>query len=177
MTIKDLLLEQRDAIIRDWIDVIYGTYAIDTVGFLRSQDNQFNNPVGHKTKQAVPILIDALLGPDEMASETIAEAVDEIVRVRAVQKFTPEQGMAVFFLLKNLFRKHLGDALNSVELYEELLDLESRVDSLVLVACKVFVECREKIQKLRVDEIRRKQSQLIRRAERILGNPDGEPDM
>lgn len=175
MSIQTHLQEHREAITKEWVEVIYGTYPFDTVGFLRSQTNAFSNPVGAKTKKAAEILVTALLSP-ELESETVSPAIDEIIRIRAVQKFSPEQAMAIIFFLKTILRKHLKPVLTSVGAYQELLVIESKIDSIALLGFRVYSDCRDQIQQLRVDEFKRKHSQLLRRAERILEKPVGEPD-
>lgn len=175
MSILGSLQEHREAITKEWIDVIYGTYPFDTVGFLRSQTNAFSNPVGAKTRKAAETIISALLAPT-LESETVTPAVDELIRVRAVQKFAPDQAMAVIFFLKTIIRKHIKAALTSTAAYDELLGIEAKIDSVALQGFKIYSECRDRIQQLRVEEFKRAHSQLIRRAERILEKPVGEPD-
>ncbi|MFV0350075.1 MAG: RsbRD N-terminal domain-containing protein [Halodesulfovibrio sp.] len=175
MSILGSLQEHREAIIKEWIDVIYGTYPFDTVGFLRSQSNAFSNPVGAKTKKAAETIVTALLSP-ELDSAVVIPAVDELIRVRAIQKFAPDQAMAVIFFLKTIIRKHVKSALTSTAAYEELLRLEAGVDSIALQGFNIYSECRDKVQQMRVDEFKRVHSQLLRRAERILEKPVGEPD-
>ena len=175
MTLQIILAEHRDAVVTEWVDAIHGTYAIDTVGFLRSKKNQFTNPVGHKTREAVPVLVDFLFNKD-ISIEAVRQALDEIVRVRAVQNFPPDKGMAVLFLIKNIIRKHAGEAIDKAGLTAELYELESQVDALALQGFAIYCECQLKVERMRVDEFKRKHHQLIRRAERILENPDGEPE-
>lgn len=175
MNIQEFLQKHRDTVIKEWVEVIYGTYPFDTVGFLRSQSNSFSNPVGAKTRKAAEAIVTALLAPT-LESEDVSPAVDELIRVRAIQKFTPEQAMAVIFYLKNIIRKHCKPALTDMAAYQALLEVESRIDSVALLGFRVYSECRDKVQQMRVDEFKRKHSQLIRRAERILEKPVGEPD-
>ena len=175
MTLQTLLAEHREAVINDWIDAVHGTYAIDTVGFLRSKKNQFTNPVGHKTREAIPVLVDFLLGKD-CSADSLTQALDEIVRVRAVQNFPADKGMAVLFLVKNIVRKHLGKHAAEQQLADELFALDAQVDALVLKGFAIYTECCLKVERMRVDEFKRKHHQLIRRAERILETPEGEPE-
>ncbi len=175
MSIQEHLQEHREAITAEWVEVIYGTYPFDTVGFLRSQADAFSNPVGAKTKKAAETIISALLA-QELDSEVVSPAVDELIRVRAIQKFTPEQAMAVLLYLKNIIRKHCTPKLKTTADFMALLELESRIDSVTLVGFRIYSECRDKVQQMRVDEFKRKHSQLLRRAERILEKPVGEPD-
>lgn len=173
--LQTLFIENKQKITEEWVAAIFGTYDIDTIGFLRSQDNAFSNPVGNKTKNATAAIIDAL-AENNMDSETLTSAVNEIIQVRAIQKFSADQAMSVLFVLKNIIRKHLVPKLSNPEDFADLLELESKIDSLILVGFRIYSECRDKVQKLRVDEFKRKHFQLLKRAERILEKPVGEPE-
>lgn len=173
--LKAIFSEHKQQITDEWIAAIFGTYDIDTVGFLRTQDNAFLNPVGNKTKKATVALIDALLD-DELDSDTVTPAVNEIIQVRAVQQFEADQAMSVLFVLKSIIRKHIVPKLSKSEEFADLLELESKIDSLALVGFRIYAECRDKIQRMRVDEFKRKHFQLLKRAERILEKPVGEPE-
>ncbi|MCT4534048.1 RsbRD N-terminal domain-containing protein [Halodesulfovibrio sp.] len=173
--IKTIFSEHKETITEEWIAAIFGTYDIDTVGFLRSQDNAFSNPVGNKTKKATAIIIGAL-ADDNLDSDILKPALNEIVQVRAVQKFEADQAMAVLFILKTIIRKHIVPKLSKSEEFADLLELESKIDSLALMGFRIYSECRDKVQRMRVDEFKRKHFQLLKRAERILEKPVGEPE-
>ena len=102
--------------------------------------------------------------------------MNEIVQVRAVQKFEADQAMAVLFILKTIIRKHIVPKLSKSEEFADLLELESKIDSLALMGFRIYSECRDKVQRMRVDEFKRKHFQLLKRAERILEKPVGEPE-
>jgi RsbRD-like negative regulator of sigma factor len=95
--LQAILSEHKQKITEEWVSAIFGTYEIDTVGFLRSQDNAFANPVGNKTKKATAILIDALVD-DNLDSDVVTPAVNELIQVRAIQKFEADQAMSVLFV-------------------------------------------------------------------------------
>ncbi|MDL2316352.1 RsbRD N-terminal domain-containing protein [Desulfovibrio sp. OttesenSCG-928-A18] len=161
-----LLWPHREAMSARWIEVVHGTYPFDTIGFLRTKKDQFANPVGYRTEEAAKALMDVVFSerPDQ---EALATAVEEIVRVRAIQDFSPEIAVGVFFALKDIVRKVLQETGEGQEEYlPALLALESRVDALVLMAFGVYARCREKLHQLRVDEFKRQYSQILRLAEK-----------
>jgi hypothetical protein len=76
--------------------------------FLKGQKDPFANPVGKTTHQSLDALVDALItgaGRDVMAA-----ALDPILRIRAVQTFTPSKATSFVFSLKQIIRQHLPDA-------------------------------------------------------------------
>lgn len=174
MSLENCFREQRKLVVDAWIASVYASYPLDTSGFLRTRKDQFANPVGHLTSQAAPLLYDSVAGFD-VAMDEIGNALDEFVRLRAVQTFTPTEAVGVIYLLKPLLRKHI---LPEAEkgLLAEYLEAESRIDTLALLMFDRYALDREKIHSMRVDEVKSAQAQLLRRAERILARTAGQSD-
>lgn len=175
MTIDDVLRERRDSIVKQWLETIYATYPFDTTGFLRSRKNQFANPVGHATEAAVEAMFDAICGAD-LPEGKLEGALADLIRVRAIQQFTPEQATGIIFCVKPLLRQSLMAALREPGILEAYLEMESRVDTLSLLAFRMYAEDRERMHMLKVDEYKRRYAQLIRRAEMIVEGPAGDPE-
>ncbi len=175
MSILELLREKRDEIVEQWTEAIFRTYPLDTVGFMRRQKDQFANPVRHRTIEAVPRIVDAVL-EDGLDSEKVYEPLDDLMRVRAVQEFTPTKAVGIVYLLKSLLREKLDAHLDDPRLVRELLQFESKIDSLALISFDIFAQCQKKIFSMRVDEIKNRQASLLRRAGLILEISAEEPD-
>ena len=105
METKDLLSEKRPEIISGWFDLILKTYPQETAIFLKDQKDTFANPVGQTILRGIEGLFDEIVnGPDP---EKVNEYLDNIIRVRAVQDFTPSDAIGFLFLLKNVIRDEL----------------------------------------------------------------------
>lgn len=167
--------EQISTVLEDWKAAIMATYPLDTVGFLRVKKDQFQNPVGERIQRASAVVVGALLGKGRPVDEVDA-AVDDIVRIRAVQDFTPAKAVGVFLLLKGVLRKTLLTNEASTGFYREFLELESRVDGLLLKAVDVYAACREKLAEMRIAEVKRLQAMLIRKAGLVCDPPADEPE-
>ena len=159
------LWPQRETITARWIDVVHGTYPFDTIGFLRTRKDRFANPVGYRTEEAAAALVNVLFSenPDEAP---LLAAVDEIMRVRAVQDFSPETAVGVIFALKDIVRRVVNDAGCMAEVMPALLMLESRVDAVALMAFGAYARFRETLHIMKVDEFKRLNSQILRLAEK-----------
>ena len=157
MTITELCEKHREDLLPKWVERFFATYPLDSVGFLRSSGDPFSNPVGRITHEATALLYDSIAGKDANP-ERVKAALGELVRVRAVQDFNPSRALGPLYLLKSLIReKALAQ-----NLCRELLELESRVDALALLAFDLYAEDREKVFTIRVEEVKRGQSQLVR---------------
>jgi hypothetical protein len=164
-----LLLPKKEAMAARWTEIVHGTYPFDTIGFLRTRTDRFANPVGFRTEEAARVLMDVLFSdhPDENA---LRNAVEEIIRVRAVQDFSPEVAVGVIFALKDIVRRTVNEAGRLAEVMPALLHLESRVDAVALMAFGAYARCRETLHHLKMDEFRRSNSQILRLAEKKTAN-------
>ena len=59
-------------------------------------------------------------------------------------------------LLKKAIREKLKEELQEARVVEELLEFESRIDEMALLAFDVYMQCREKIYQIRTREQRRR---------------------
>lgn len=175
MTIIELLSKHREILIKEWTDAIFSSYPLDTKGFLRNNEDRFANPVGAKTRRAVACMMDAISGQDMPAGEP-ATALAEFVRIRAIQNFSPEKALGVIFYIKQLLQKHVLQEALANNLLGDFLDVQSRVDTLSLLAFHYYAEDRERLHMMKVDDYKRRYAQLIRRAQLILDEPAGEPE-
>jgi len=159
-----LLWPHREAMAQRWADVVHGTYPFETVGFLRTATDRFTNPVGFCTGEAAKALMEAIFAeaPGEAA---IRKAVDEIMRVRAIQDFSPETAVGIFFAMKDIVRDVVMSAQDKpVDCMPALWALESRIDAVALLAFGAYARSRETLHRLKVEETQRKQAQLLRLA-------------
>ncbi len=100
MNFKDLLLEKKSAILKRWFDVILESYPADTSNFLKKQKNRFANPVGYTISQGIEGLFGEIL--QGIDSEKGSPFLDNIIRIKAIQDFTPSQAISFIFLCSNM---------------------------------------------------------------------------
>jgi hypothetical protein len=161
MQIAALLSQKKAAILGQWLAMIYESYPPETAIFLRKEKNRFDNPAGYRLSEGLAGLYNVLL--QEMERDQIMACLDEIIRIRALQNFTPSQALAFIFLLKNVIRLELAEEIQKENLAAELLDLESRIDGLALLGFDVYTKRREKIYEIKADEAKRRVSGLMRK--------------
>jgi hypothetical protein len=82
----------------------------------------------------------------------------------ALQEMNPSQALAFVFYLKHIVREELAQELVDSPLALEMLELESRIDGLVLLAFDSYMQRREKLCELKVNEVKSRVSGLLRRA-------------
>ena len=170
MVLEHLLSQNRDAILERWFRLILETYPADSARFLRQEKDGFNNPVGNTISRETEMLYDEMLGG--MAPEKVSMALDNILKIRAVQDYSPSRAIAPVLLLKKAVRDTLENQLRDSTLLRELLAFESRVDDMVLLAVDIYVKCREKIYQIRVNEVKAERERIYQMLARV--NPGGD---
>lgn len=149
-----------------WVEAVFATYPLETTGFLRTKNDPFTNPVAHMTRQAADSLYDSMIGEEVDPADTKA-AVDRFVKLRAVQKFTPGQSMAVFYLMKPILREEVMPEMLARGQISDYLEMESRLDTLALLAFDIYMSARETLADARIKEIRNQHAQLARWAQQL----------
>ena len=153
--------------------MIQETYPGDTAVFLKKGGDPFQNPVADIFARSVDCIVASLLGGIER--DEILRNLDAIVRIRAVQEFAPSQSVAFVFLLKKAIRDELQSDIDSEGLHGELLEIESRIDGLTLLAFDCYSKCREKIHEIRAGELKRKTHRLLEKSAWVTTEPDLHP--
>ena len=162
MNLNDLLLQKRSAITKKWCDIVLRTYPKESQSFLRKQKDRFGNPVGRTIFEGIESVYDELVGGAD--SDKISLYLDNIIRVRAVQDFSPSQAVGFIFGLKKVIREELKSEILEEEISQDWSAFESRIDGLALLCFDIYTACRQKISDIRVDEVRRRSSKLLKMA-------------
>jgi len=175
MQIENILEQRKAAIVKKWFDVVIQTYPADSSKFFKNQKDPFANPVGQTVLRGLEALFDVLLkGPD---TDTISSFLDPIIRIRAVQDFTASRAVSFIFSLKQVIRDNLTKELKDPAMGPALLDIESAIDDLALIAFDIYVECREKIYELKANEEKSRTFAAFKRAGLICEIPAVQPDL
>lgn len=160
-----LLGQKKDDILARWFDLTLATYAPETAVLWKKQKDPFANPVAHRFRIGMSGILDELAASGGTPSAAVYEPfLDEIIRVRAVQDFTPAQAVAFIYLLKQACRDVLWEDVSENGRFTELFELESRIDVLGLISLDIYCKCREKLFQLRIDQINTQYSRLLKRA-------------
>lgn len=164
MSIEDHLVPRKKEAVQKWFDLLAHTYPLETVRLLKKETNQFANPVGHTFSVTISKIFDEFMGEND--AETLRPLLDKIIRIRAVQEFSPSSALAFIFGLKSICRELLkteiaGGGVSA----DELLDFEERVDGLALFAFDVYMRCRQDLFDVRMTEVKNRTFRLLQRAQ------------
>jgi hypothetical protein len=128
-----------------WLEQTGKSHPAEAARFFGAETDPFRNPMGYALRQNLGILLEEVLG--EMKPEAVQAALENIIRIRAVQDLSPSQALQFVFELKPLLRKFMKDANPD--------RLDAHVDQLALRAFDEYSRCRERLAELRLNESRR----------------------
>ena len=165
MNLRALLSEKKAAIVKKRFDLIIDNYPADASNFLKKQKNRFLNPVGYTISQSIESLFDELIqGVD---SEKLFPFLNDIIKIKAVQDFSPSKALSFIFLLKQAIRVEIGSDIKKKQISNELTSFEAQIDELALLSFDIYMKCRERIYELKTNETRNMTFRLLQRANLI----------
>lgn len=172
--LEDLLKRKKSAIVQEWFDQVADTYSTETSVFLKKERDIFSNPVGDALRQGLPALFDELV--NGINREPAISFLDPIIRIRAIQNFSPSQVISFIIDLKKIIRKHLSKELTENLIIKTFPSFESKIDELILMAFDIYMECREMLLDIKSNDEKNKVLKTFKRAGLIYEIPEQEPD-
>jgi hypothetical protein len=170
--LKRILSENRSTILDKWQKLIVETYPPESAQFLTGERNRFKNPIGYTFVEGTKVVLNALI--EDETDDRVVSALDDMVKLRAVQDFSAAHAVRFIFLLKEAIRGELGEQLSDDRLACELLSLETNIDHFALLAFDCYMRNREKIFDIRVKEIKDRSLTLTERMLRTHAVSEGQ---
>jgi hypothetical protein len=162
MVLKDLLEQHKPVILKKWIDVLVNSYHADASQFIKTSKNPFANPVGNTISSVLDSVLDVLVY--RRNTDTIESSLDLLLRIRAVQAFSPSKAVSFIFSLKQIIRDILKKQIHAERMDMDLYDFDSSIDQLGLVAFDIYMKCREKIYDVKANEEKNRTFRAFNRA-------------
>jgi hypothetical protein len=150
MDFNTFLQENNVVILDRWIDRVLATYAPESKRIFKRFDDQFANPVGYHVAQRLKDFYRAFCEEEDPAAG--AAALEQLIRIRAVQDFTPAQAVSFIFELKPIVAEEYCKA-GSFE-PEIWLGFAQRVDTVALMVFDMYLANRERLYQVRIAELK-----------------------
>ena len=149
MNLETLLAEKKKAVVHKWIDQVLESYGSSY--FFKKQKDRFANPIGSTISDCLAKLYAALVESKEL--DEVSKPLEDIIKIRAVQEFTPSQAVLFVYQFKNIVRQELAREKSLDELSVSLEALDARIDKVALMAFDIYMNCRERLHQIRVNEV------------------------
>ena len=153
VTFGNLLESRKDTIAERWVDVVLSAYPSGSAALFRAQQDPFANPLGHSVREGTRGVLQTILAG--MDHEDLWTHLDKIIRIRAVQQFTPSQALSFVFSLRSIVREVIPEAEADGRFHGGLTELDARIDEVALAAFELYAARREEVTRLRINEVKR----------------------
>jgi len=146
----ELLVKYKSSIVSKWIKLILDSYSIESSKFFNMEKNRFSNPVGNTISTNAASIFDEIIGNRDF--EKISLLLTDIIKIRAIQDFSPSEAVGIVFLLKKVIREELNKEINQEKILDEITELEFVIDKTALIAFDLYMESREKVFQIRLND-------------------------
>lgn len=158
-TFGDLLEQRKGTILDRWVDAVLSAYPSESAVLFRAQRDPFANPLGHSVREGTRGIFETILGG--MDRDDLRTHLDKIVRIRAVQQFSPAEALSFVFSLRSIVRKVIPEAEVDTRLREGLTALDAKIDEVALAAFDLYSARREEVSQLRIGEVKRQVAWVV----------------
>lgn len=164
VTFGDLLEERKDTIVERWVDAVLSAYPSDSAALFQAQRDPFANPLGHSVREGTKGVFQTIL--DGVDREDLRTHLDKIVRIRAVQQFTPSEALSFVFSLRSIVQDVIPEAETDARFRKGLADMNRTIDEVALAAFELYAARREEVSQLRINEVKRQVTWVMAKVNR-----------
>ncbi|MDH3359835.1 MAG: RsbRD N-terminal domain-containing protein, partial [Desulfobulbaceae bacterium] len=159
MQISDFLQENGEIHDR-WLDRVIATYPEGGGAAIKQQKDSIANPLGYNIRHAVTLMYKHFCDTVELDKALVA--LEDLIRIRAVQEFTPAEAVSFAFLFKDAIKEENSNKKEDEALgFAEWLDFEKRIDAIALQTFDMYMANRERVFKVRINEMKRGTDNLV----------------
>ncbi len=149
MNFAEILAENKLSILNNWIESVLDSYPADGARFFKKQQDRFANPLGYKARKGLEEVFELLIS-DQVITE-LPDELQQFIKLRAVQTFTPSEALAFVYKLKGIVVESCGlDNLMGVG--SDWLSFNESVDRVALLVFDQYMADRELIYQIKVNE-------------------------
>jgi len=153
MDFAEALAEKKPKIVQQWIESVMASYSADGASFFMKQKDRFANPLGFAAKSGLTAVFDQLTG--DQPSHEMPPELSQFIKLRSVQDFSPSAAVGFVYQLKAIMVAQLGhDILSAAG--QEWFQFEAKIDALALRIFDLYMEDRELLFQVKVDEYKRR---------------------
>jgi hypothetical protein len=160
-TPKELIESHKSKIVEKWLGKSLEVYSSDAGRFYSKKKNPFGNPVGTALSKGIEAFVDGLIRGDD--PKTLGAHLEEIVQIRSVQQLEPSAALKFLPFLKDILKEVLGGKTQDSSRLEALDELSCMVDEVMLRVFDLYLKYRERVFEIRVNDVKRKVSHLLKR--------------
>jgi len=152
--LKKTIKKNRDQLLESWFDATINTYPEESARILGKKSDRFDNPIGAVTRETLEDVLNLIT--EDFSRDGLEQALDPVIRIRAVQTFDPANAVSFVFALKEIGESVIEKA--------DIINFYRLVDEMALAAFNRYMKCREDIFLLKATESKRRIHRAFERA-------------
>lgn len=172
---ENFAAKKKQSLSKKWFSVIIDTYPADSKAFFTNNKDPFANPVGNTIKRNIDQLTHEVLRT-AMNRDNVKDALEPIIRIRAVQEFSASIALAFIFAFKKILRTETPALLNTEGGRSYIDAVEANIDDTMLEALDIYTSCRHKIYTFRINESKKNVRQLLIKKNLMCELPEAESE-
>lgn len=177
MAFRHVFNENKKKWVGKWLDAAIDTYPQESARFFKDTRDPFANPVGATIKRGLDSLYDILTAP-EFDREAARQALEPVVRVRAVQEFSPAEALGFLFEIKTILARGVEKrGVREKDSAGDMAAIDSRIDEMLLMAFDLYMACKKKVYELRANQARDNVRQLLIKKGLVCELPDTDSEL
>lgn len=162
MKLSDYLIQHKSELLGQWFDLLIASYPSDATKFFAEKNRQFANPVGYNLNKGLTIIFDCIAN-GRAVSDELEKEIKEIIKIRAVQDFSPFEAISFIPELKRIILKSLGSSIREPEYLDAYIEFEMILDAITGKAFNIYMDTREMIYEIKANEVKNRTFRMIDR--------------
>ncbi len=122
------------------------------------EKNQFSNPVGSIISKNAKAIYDEIIGETDF--DQVSLLLIDIIKIRAIQNFTPADAVQFIFQLKEIVKAEIKEEIGLDKMAVQFIRFETVIDKTVLIAFNLYMQAREKVFQIRMNEAKYNQNKI-----------------
>lgn len=150
MNLLEIFKKKEKKILDIWVERTLDSYT--SSDFFKQARDPFANPVGVNIRTGLTRIFQLIVS--EAEQQEFAEPLDQVIRIRAVQEFTPAQAVGPILELKWVVKQVFSADEKGRALLSELAPFDRDVDRIALTAFDMYMNCRDRLHQARIRELK-----------------------
>lgn len=173
---NEIIYARREKWISKWFEGLMHSYPEESARFFKDTRDPFSNPVGSALEKGIRALFD-VVSADIFDSRAAHEALEPMIRIRALQEFSPSEALGFIPKIKSIIKQDPAVKEQGGAAADSLGRIADNSDKALLTAFDLYMDCKKHVYNLRARQARDGVRQLLIKKELISELPDIDPEL
>ncbi|MDY6820717.1 MAG: hypothetical protein SVN78_03725 [Deferribacterota bacterium] len=159
---REYFLDKKNKILDDWFNHLISHYDDNKLDYLEKERDPFLNPVKYIFKSALGSIFSYIFEDEEL--DLVSQDIEKLIKLLALNGPKASEVLGLFVFFKQHINALFMSSFSLEEKIDEYNEITNIFDNLLLKIFDMYVQCREKIYEIRVNEIKRMTFPLLERS-------------